>query len=55
MSEHALPIDEELLGRIIQSVVGKCREKMPTEAEAMSMWPAAYWASLRKSMNANRA
>ena len=52
--EGAVPIDEDMLGRIIQSVVGKCREKMPTEAEVVSMWPAAYWASVKKAMNANR-
>ncbi|MBE3109140.1 MAG: protein kinase [Acidobacteria bacterium] len=52
--DGSLPVDEELLGRIIQSVVGKCREKMPTEAEAVSVWPAAYWSSVRKAMNAKQ-
>ncbi|KAJ3960033.1 hypothetical protein N0V92_003310 [Colletotrichum tropicale] len=51
LSEKALPIDEELLGRIIQSVVTRCRERMPTEAEVMSVWPSAYWASVRKATN----
>ncbi|KAL0936465.1 checkpoint protein [Colletotrichum truncatum] len=51
LSEKALPIDEELLGRIIQSVVTRCRERMPTEAEAMSVWPSAYWASVKKATN----
>ncbi|TDZ53484.1 Serine/threonine-protein kinase MPS1 [Colletotrichum trifolii] len=55
MSEKALPIDEELLGRIIQSVVGRCRERMPTEAEAMSLWPLAYWASVKKATNPSRS
>ncbi|KAM3443522.1 hypothetical protein MY4824_000408 [Beauveria thailandica] len=50
LSEKALPIDEELLGRIIQSVATRCRERMPTEAEASSVWPQAYWASIRKAM-----
>jgi len=54
MHEKAMPIDEELLGRIIQSVVQRCRERMPTEAECMSVWPAAYWASVKKAMNSNR-
>ncbi|OLN81098.1 Serine/threonine-protein kinase MPS1 [Colletotrichum chlorophyti] len=55
MSEKALPIDEELLGRIIQSVVTRCRERMPTEAEAMSVWPSAYWASVKKATNPGRS
>lgn len=50
ISEKALPIDEELLGRIIQSVATRCRERMPTEAEASKVWPQAYWASIRKAM-----
>lgn len=49
-SERALPIDEELLGRIIQSVVTRCRERMPTDGETSNVWPQAYWASIRKSM-----
>ncbi|KXH63934.1 hypothetical protein CNYM01_11186 [Colletotrichum nymphaeae SA-01] len=54
MSEKALPIDEELLGRIIQSVVSRCRERMPTDAEAMSVWPSAYWTSVKKATNPSR-
>ncbi|KAI5466756.1 kinase-like domain-containing protein [Mariannaea sp. PMI_226] len=53
LTDKALPIDEELLGRIIQSVVTRCRERMPTEAESLSVWPQAYWASVKKAM-ANR-
>ncbi|KHN95276.1 Protein kinase-like domain protein [Metarhizium album ARSEF 1941] len=49
-NEKALPIDEELLGRIIQSVVTRCRERMPTESEGASVWPQAYWTSIRKAM-----
>lgn len=49
-SERALPIDEELLGRIIHSVVSRCRERMPTDSESSSVWPQAYWASIRKAM-----
>ncbi|KAF4450184.1 TTK kinase [Fusarium albosuccineum] len=50
LTDKALPIDEELLGRIIQSVVTRCRERMPTEAESVSVWPQAYWASVKKAM-----
>ncbi|KAI0009488.1 kinase-like domain-containing protein [Xylariaceae sp. FL0662B] len=48
--EGSLPISEELLGRIIQSVVTRCRERMPTEAEAISVWPQAYWGSIAKAV-----
>ncbi|ORY62235.1 kinase-like domain-containing protein [Pseudomassariella vexata] len=48
--EGQLPVSEELLGRIIQSVVARCRERMPTEAEAISIWPGAYWGSVAKAV-----
>ncbi|KUI65859.1 Serine/threonine-protein kinase MPS1 [Cytospora mali] len=47
-----LPITEELLGRIIQSVVTRCRERLPTDGETMKAWPAAYWVSVRKAIEA---
>ncbi|VUC21667.1 unnamed protein product [Clonostachys rosea] len=49
LGDKGLPIDEELLGRIIQSVVTRCRERMPTESESKNVWPQAYWASIRKA------
>lgn len=52
IGDKALPVDEELLGRIIQSVVTRCRERMPTEAEGASVWPQAYWTSVKKAMAA---
>lgn len=50
----ALPVTEELLGRIIQSVVARCRERMPTESEALGAWPGAYFASVRKAVGVSR-
>lgn len=50
MSDKALAIDEELLGKIIQSVVMKCRDRMPTDAEMKQHWPQAYWHSVRKNV-----
>ncbi|KAF3769166.1 kinase-like protein, partial [Cryphonectria parasitica EP155] len=50
--EDSLPVTEELLGRIIQSVVTRCRERLPTEGEAVSAWPAAYWTSVKKAIAA---
>lgn len=47
--QGSLPISEDLLGRIVQSVVARCRERMPTDAEAMSVWPQAYWNSVAKA------
>ncbi|KAK5633066.1 hypothetical protein RRF57_008780 [Xylaria bambusicola] len=48
--EGSLPITEEMLSRIIQSVVSRCRERMPTEAEVLSVWPQAYWSSVAKAI-----
>ncbi|OTB03034.1 hypothetical protein M426DRAFT_61118 [Hypoxylon sp. CI-4A] len=48
--EGTLPITEELLGRIIQSVVTRCRDRMPTEAETLSVLPQAYWGSVAKAV-----
>lgn len=48
----AMPVTEELLSRVIQSVVQRCRERMPTDGEAMSAWPMAYWASIKKNVGA---
>lgn len=52
-SDRTLPMDEEMLGRIIQSVVKRCEERLPTEAESQSAWPQAYWLSFKKA-RANR-
>ncbi|KAK0703627.1 hypothetical protein B0T26DRAFT_658449 [Lasiosphaeria miniovina] len=48
-----LPVTEELLARIIQSVVQRCKERLPSDGEAISTWPNAYWASVRKAVTAN--
>lgn len=50
--EDSLPVTEELLGRIIQSVVTRCRERLPNESETMAAWPAAYWTSVKKAIAA---
>ncbi|CAK7267592.1 hypothetical protein SEPCBS57363_002670 [Sporothrix epigloea] len=47
---ECMPISEELLGRIIQSVVTRCRERMPTDSEVATAWPAAYWSSMRRAV-----
>lgn len=49
---NVIPITEELLARIIQSIVQRCKERMPSEGEAMSTLPQAYWASVRKAVGA---
>ncbi|KOS20439.1 Serine/threonine-protein kinase MPS1 [Escovopsis weberi] len=53
VGDRALPIDEELLGRIIQNVVQRCRDRIPSESELVSSWPQAYWAHIKKQA-ANR-
>jgi serine/threonine-protein kinase TTK/MPS1 len=47
--EGAMPMTEELLGRILQNFMLKCKERTPSEAELLSLWPAGYFASLKKS------
>ncbi|KAK3372565.1 hypothetical protein B0H63DRAFT_301117 [Podospora didyma] len=49
-SGRVLPVTEELLSRIIQSVVQRCKERLPTDGEAVQTWPSAYWASVRKAV-----
>lgn len=50
LDDGAIPMTEELLGRILQSVAAKCKDRMPTEAELLKVWPAGYFASLRKNL-----
>ncbi|KFY12344.1 hypothetical protein V492_03939 [Pseudogymnoascus sp. VKM F-4246] len=52
LPEGALPMTEELLGRILCSVVGKCKGREVGEAEVMSVWAGAYFESLRKNLGA---
>jgi serine/threonine-protein kinase TTK/MPS1 len=49
-NNKALPITEEILGRIIASVVSRCKERLPTEGEYLSAWPGAYFSSVRKAV-----
>ncbi|POS73800.1 hypothetical protein DHEL01_v207804 [Diaporthe helianthi] len=51
----SLPITEDLLGRIIQSVITRCRDRLPTDGEAIKTWPAAYWTSVRKAIEAKQS
>ncbi|KAJ2893132.1 serine threonine-protein kinase MPS1 [Zalerion maritima] len=45
-----LPVTEELLSRVIQSVVLRCKEGTPADDMALAAWPSAYWASLEKAV-----
>ncbi|CZT00401.1 related to serine/threonine-protein kinase PKH3 [Rhynchosporium agropyri] len=48
--DDALPISEELLGRILLSVAAKCKAGNPSETELLTLWPKAYFERLRKNM-----
>ncbi|KFY40170.1 hypothetical protein V495_05582 [Pseudogymnoascus sp. VKM F-4514 (FW-929)] len=52
LPEGALPMTEELLGRILCSVVGKCKGREVGDAEVMNVWAGAYFESLRKNLGA---
>lgn len=46
-----LPVTEELLGRVIQSVVLRCKEEgTPEDDMALAAWLSAHWASLKKAV-----
>lgn len=49
LNPGTIPLTEELLARVIQSLAARCRERVPTEAEALTALPQAYWASLKKA------
>lgn len=50
-----LAIDQEMLGRIVQNVVNRCRTRIPSDAEAVSVLPGMYWSSVKKAMEARNA
>ncbi|RDW84421.1 hypothetical protein BP6252_02011 [Coleophoma cylindrospora] len=47
--EGALPMTEELLGRILVNVMQRCKNHAPTDAELLSIWPKGYFASMRRA------
>jgi serine/threonine-protein kinase TTK/MPS1 len=51
----ALPITEELLGRILLNAAAKIRDRNPTEAELLKAWPQGYFERLRKNLREGRA
>ncbi|RFU33571.1 hypothetical protein B7463_g2738, partial [Scytalidium lignicola] len=53
-SEDCFPMTEELLGRILQSVAAKCKDRTPSDIELLSLWPAGYFNSLRKNLREGR-
>lgn len=46
----SIVMTEELLGRILQNVAEKCKDRTPSEHELLSVWPSGYFASLKKQM-----
>ncbi|KAN0110393.1 kinase-like protein [Hyaloscypha variabilis] len=52
--DAALPITEELLGRILLKVAAKIKQSDPTEAELLRIWPQGYFDRLRKNMAEGR-
>jgi serine/threonine-protein kinase TTK/MPS1 len=51
---NAVPMTEELLGRILTQVARRCKEGTPSDAELSNLWPAGYLASIRKSIKEGR-
>ncbi|KAF8855564.1 kinase-like protein [Acephala macrosclerotiorum] len=53
--DSALPITEELLGRILYNVAAKMKDRHATEAELLQIWPAGYFERLRQNMAAGKS
>lgn len=51
----ALPITEELLGRILLNVASKIKERSPTESDLLRAWPQGYFDRLRKNLAEGKA
>lgn len=51
----ALPMTEDLLGRILLNVVNKIKEKPATEHELLKAWPQGYFERLRQNMKEGKA
>ncbi|TQN70234.1 putative serine/threonine-protein kinase mps1 [Colletotrichum shisoi] len=45
-----LPMTEELLGRVIQSIRMRCREGFPADDKAVAAWTKAYWGGIEKAV-----
>ncbi|KHJ30336.1 putative checkpoint protein [Erysiphe necator] len=48
LDEVAIPMTEELLGRILLNAAAKFRERSPTDAEIFKLWPQGYFDRIRK-------
>jgi serine/threonine-protein kinase TTK/MPS1 len=53
-NEDSFPMTEELLGRILQNVAMKCRDKAPSDAEVLVAWPKGYMNNLRQKLKEGR-
>lgn len=51
---NAVPMTDELLGRILLNVAQKCGTRMPTDAEILHAWPKGYMDNLRKRLEAGQ-
>ncbi|RKF74777.1 Serine/threonine-protein kinase LATS2 [Golovinomyces cichoracearum] len=49
LDEQEFPLTEELLGRILLNVAAKFKDKTPTDAELLKVWPQGYFERLRKN------
>ncbi|RKF54811.1 putative checkpoint protein [Erysiphe neolycopersici] len=48
LDEDAIPMTEELLGRILLNAAAKFKDRTPTDAELFKLWPQGYFERLRK-------
>ncbi|POS85235.1 hypothetical protein EPUL_002044, partial [Erysiphe pulchra] len=48
LDDGAIPMTEELLGRVLLNVAAKFKDRTPTDAELFKLWPQGYFERLRK-------
>ncbi|OJD14815.1 TTK protein kinase [Emergomyces pasteurianus Ep9510] len=48
--EGAVPMTQEMLGRILTNVVNHCRARGPPKDEDLAAWPAGFFAKIRSAL-----
>ena len=52
--EDAIPMTQEVLGRILLDVAAKFKNGIPSDAELLNLWSAGYLNSVRKALKDSR-
>jgi serine/threonine-protein kinase TTK/MPS1 len=52
--EDAIPMTQEVLGRILLDVAAKFKNGTPSDAELLTLWPAGYLMSVKRALKDSR-